>query len=145
MGSPVSLHEAVRIARRQGAAGAGIERAQDLDRLEQCLASGGSMERQSEERRQVLAERAVAREHGVEMTARLQPLVGPASDRRLDQRRGVQCLAQGADGLRTIRRHQRIDRAEHAVQPIAGAAAQRRRCRCVRSRLSSPASPVVPA
>ena len=58
------------------------------------------------------------------MAARLQPLVGPASDRRLDQRRRVQCLAQGADGLRAIRRHQRIDRAEHAVQPIAGVAAQ---------------------
>src|SRR5271156_1275427 len=28
------------------------------------------------------------------------------------------------DGLRSVGRHQRIDRAEHAVHPIAGAAAQ---------------------
>ena len=71
-----------------------------------------------------MAERAVAREHGVEMTAHLKPFVGPARDRRLDQRRRVQRLAQGGDGLRAIRRHQRIDGAEHAVQPIAGAATQ---------------------
>src|SRR4051812_27272424 len=43
IGSPVTLHEAVRVIRRQWAAAAGIARAQDLDRPDQGLAAGGGL------------------------------------------------------------------------------------------------------
>ena len=76
MGPPVSLHEAVRIIRRQRAARAGVQRTQDLDRPEKGFVSGSSLERQGEERRQVLAQRAIARDHCIEMTA------GPPAARR---------------------------------------------------------------
>ena len=124
MGAPVRLHEAMRIIRRQRAAGAGIQGAQDLDGPEQCLAAGGGLEWQGKEGGQVLAQRAVAREHGIEVAALFQPLIGPARDGGFDQFRRAQRIAEGGDGLRAIGRDQRIDGAKHAVQPVAGAAAQ---------------------
>ena len=58
------------------------------------------------------------------MATRFQPLKGPAGDRRLDQRRRVLRVAERLDGLRAVGRHQRVNGAEHAVQAVAGAAAQ---------------------
>ena len=124
MGTPVRLHEAVRIICRQRAAGAGIQCAQDLDSPEQYLAAGGGLEWQGKEGGQVLAQRAVAREHGIEVTALFQPLVGPARDGRLDQRRRTQRIAEVCDGLPALGHDQRIDGAKQTVQPVAGAAAQ---------------------
>jgi len=124
MGPPVRLDEAVWVIGCERAAAAGIQRAQALDGPEQGLAAGGGLERQGEKRRQVLAQRAVAREHGVEMAARFQPLVGPAGDCRLDRRRRVLRVAERSHALRAVGRHQRIDGAEHAVQPVARTAAQ---------------------
>jgi len=71
-----------------------------------------------------LAQRAVAREQGIEVTALFQPLIGPARDGRLDQRGRAQRIAEGGDGLGALGRHQRIDGAKQAVQSVAGAAAQ---------------------
>ena len=124
IGPPVRLDEAMRVVGYERAAAAGIQRTQAFDGPEQGLAAGGGLERQGEKGRQVLPQRAVAREHGVEMAARFQPLVGPAGDRRLDQRRRVLPIAERGDALRAVGRHQRIDGAEHAVQAVACAAAQ---------------------
>ena len=49
--------------------------------------------------------------------------IGPAGDGGLDQRRRVLRFTKVGDGLRAVGRHQRIDRAEQALQPVAGAAA----------------------
>ena len=53
VGPPLRRYEAVRVAPGERAAGAGVERAQDLDRLQQGLAAAGRLERQPEESRQV--------------------------------------------------------------------------------------------
>ena len=58
------------------------------------------------------------------MAARFQPLVGPAGNGRLDQRRRVLRIAEHCDGLRALGRHQRVDGAEPPVQPVTRTAAQ---------------------
>jgi hypothetical protein len=115
MGAPVRLHEAMRIICRQHVASAGIQSPHNLDGPEQCLAASGSLEWQGKEGRQVLAQRAVAREHGVEVTALLQPFVGPARDGGLNQFWGAQSIAEDGDCLGAVGCHQRIDGAKHAV------------------------------
>ena len=104
---------------------AGIEGAQDLDRLEQRLAAGGGLERQGEEGAAGIgaachSARAWHRDGRAPPAARRPgtpwpPRSGPGRSPR---------IAERADGLSAIGRDQRIDGAEHAVQPVAGAAAQ---------------------
>src|SRR4051812_45507452 len=110
-------------AHGERAACAGIERAQDLDRLQEGFAAAGGFERQPEEAWQVLAQRAVAGQHGVEVAACFQPFVGPAGNGCLDQGRWVLLVTERIDALRAIGRDQRVDGAEHAVQPVARPAA----------------------
>ena len=124
MGTPVRLHEAVWVIRRQRAACAGIQCTQDLDGSEQCLAAGGGLKWQGKEGGKVLAQRVVAREHGIEVTACLQPLISPAGNGGIDQCWRIQRLAEGGDCLRAVGRNQRIDGTEHTVQPVPGTAAQ---------------------
>ena len=74
---------------------------------------------------QVLAQRAVAREHGIEDDRALPAAHRPGT--RWPPRstfRRAQRIAEGGDGLAAFGRHQRINGAEHAVQAVAGAAAQ---------------------
>lgn len=123
VGPPVRRDEAVRIVRDERPARAGIERAEDVDRPEQRLAAGGSLERQREKAWQVLAQRAVARQHGVEMPTLLQTLVGAAGLGRLNQGSGVHLVPEHADGLFRIGLGQGVNAAEHAMQPVAGASA----------------------
>jgi len=66
----------VRVVGGERASRAGIECAHRLDALEQGLVASGGLERQGKKSWQVLAQHAVARQHGVEMAARLQPLAG---------------------------------------------------------------------
>ena len=124
MGPPVSLHEGVRIIRCQRAARAGVQRTQDLDCPEKGFVSGSSLEWQGEERRQVLAQRAIARDHCIEMTAGLQPLVSTAGNCRLDQGGSVHHVAESTDRLLLVGFDQGVDAVEHTVQSVAGAAAQ---------------------
>jgi len=49
MGTPVRLHEAVRIIRRQRVPGAGIQGTHNLDGLKYCFAAGGGLEWQGKE------------------------------------------------------------------------------------------------
>ena len=100
----------------------------NLDGPEQSLAAGSGLEWQSEEGGQVLSQRAVAREHGIEVAALFQPLMGPARDGGIHQSRRIQRIAEGVECLRAIGRDQIIDGAEHAVQSVAGAAARLLRC-----------------
>ncbi len=115
MGAPVRLHEAVRIIDGQSSACAGIQGPQYFDCREQSLGAGGSLEWQRKKSGQILAQCTVAGEHGVEMAARFQPLVGPARNCGLDQRRRVLCGAKLSDGLRAVGRDQRIDGTEHTM------------------------------
>src|SRR5271166_439941 len=123
VGPPVRLNETVRIGWREWPACAGIERAENVDRLEQRLAAGGGLERQREKARQVLAQRAVTRQHGVEMAALLEALERAAGLGRLDQGGGVHRVAERPDGLFRIGHGQGVNAAEHAMQPVAGAPA----------------------
>ena len=124
MGAPITQHEAVRIIGRQHPPCAGIHGALDLDGLEQSLAAGGGLEWQGKEGRQVLSQRAVAREHGIEVTTHFQPLIRPARDGGLHQSWRTQRIAESVECLRALGRDQFIDGAEHAVQSVAGATAK---------------------
>jgi len=124
MGAPVRLYEAVRIVRRQGGPGAGIEGALDFYGPEQWFAPRGGLEGQGEEGRQVLAQRAVARLHGIEVAAGFEPFIGAARHRGFHKGRRAQRIAERIERLPAIGRNQLVDGAEHALQAVAGAALQ---------------------
>src|SRR5262249_38179035 len=96
----------------------------DFDRLQQRLAASGRLERQSEEARQILTKRAVARQHGVELAALFQPVVGTTIPGGLCQARSIDRGAERSDGLITVGVDQRVNSAEHTTQTIAGLTAQ---------------------
>ncbi len=122
---PVGLNEAVRIVDGERSAGPGIKRSQDFDCLEQRLAAGCGLERQRDKTRQILAQRAVTRQHRIEMSSRFQPFKDAAGNGRLDQSGRVHRLSKGVDRLILVCRGQGIDAGEHLVQPVAGPPAHR--------------------
>ena len=93
-------------------------------RLQQRLATGGSLERQPKEAGQILAKRAVACQHGIEFATLFQPLVGTTIHGGLCQFRGIDCGAERGDSLIAVGINQRVNSAEHATQTVAGLTAQ---------------------
>jgi hypothetical protein len=124
-GTPDGGDEVARIVRLDPVAGAGIERPQDRDRRHQRFAADRGLERQRDERGQILAQRAVAGQHGVEMAALLQPVEGPAGRGRVGHGRRIDRLTEGRDGLVAVGLGQGVDSAEDAIQAGPGAPPQR--------------------
>ena len=124
METPFTQHEVMRIIGPQRPSCAGIQGALDLDGLEQSLAAGGRWNGEGKEGGQILSQRAVAREHGIKVTALFQPLIRPARDGGLHQCWRTQHITKRFECLRAIGRDRFINGAEHAVQSIAGAAAK---------------------
>jgi len=73
---------------------------------------------------QILPQRAVAREHGIEVTTLFQPLIRPARDGGLHQCWRTQRITEGVECLRAIGRDHSSMAPRYAVQSVAGAAAK---------------------
>ena len=127
-GAPGGRHEATGIGRLDCATCALIESTKNADRREQRLASGRGLQGQCHEVRQVLAQRAVAREHSVEIASVLEPGEGAARRDRLSHGRSADPVSECRHGLVGTGGVQGLDRAEHAFQAVAGPPAQTRSC-----------------